>query len=196
MLTFQQVEADSNWWERQEQLPDYLIYHTKEWISFVQEAQNATPIFAEVRDGSSLVGHFVGLVISRFGVRILGSPFPGWATMYMGFNLEPEVPRWMALQGLERFAFRDLGCLHVEITDRLFTDEDGKRNGFTGRFFSSYETDLANSEEQLFDRMAPSCRRCVRKASKNGVVIEPPLDRQAGDCFGCFCSVAMPLSIV
>jgi hypothetical protein len=172
MLTFHQVEATPQWWERLAKYPDRLIYHTEEWIRFIQKARQATPVFAEIRDGSTQVGCFCGLISSRFGIRILGSPFPGWTTMYMGFNLEPHVPRWMALHALKHFAFHDLGCLHVEITDRFFSTEDGERAGFTEQFFNSYEIDLTKSEEQIFADMKPPCRTCIRKAQKSGVVIE------------------------
>jgi len=185
MLTFHQVEATPHWWARLEKFPDRLIYHTEEWIRFVEETQHATPVFADIRDGPCQVGCFCGLIISRFGVRILGSPFPGWTTMYMGFNLEPYVPRWMALQALKHFAFHDLGCLHFEVTDYLFMNEDGERCGLQKRFFHSYETDLRKSEEQIFSEMKSTCRTCIRKAHKNGVVIEESCgeDRFAEDYY-------------
>ncbi|HWH60048.1 MAG TPA: GNAT family N-acetyltransferase [Terriglobales bacterium] len=172
MLKLHQVNANPEWWRRLERFPDRLVYHTQEWIHFIAATQQATPVFAEVRDGSSCVGCFSGLMISRCGVRILGSPFQGWTTMYMGFNLEPEVPRWMALQALQHFAFQDLGCLHFEVTDRLSSVEDGERSGLKEHFFNSYTTDLRKSEEQIFAEMEPTCRTCIRKAQRNGVVIE------------------------
>jgi len=44
---------------------------------------------AELRDGNEVVGYFTGLTFARFGVRILGSSFPGWTTPYIGFTLLP-----------------------------------------------------------------------------------------------------------
>lgn len=131
---------------------------------------------AELREGASVLGYFCGLVFARFGVRILGSPFPGWTTSYMGFALESDVPRWMALQALERFAFKELGCLHFEVVDRYLTVDDGQRAGLPCRLTRSYETDLRQSEESLFSSMKGACRRCIRKAAREGVVIEEAKD--------------------
>jgi predicted N-acyltransferase len=125
-----------------------------------------------VWDGSARVGCFCGLIFSRFGIRILGSPFPGWATMYMGFNLEPGVPRLAALKALREFAFRELGCLHVEVTDRMLTPADGEQMRMDPQFFFSYESDLTRTEEQLFADMTSQCRGCIRKAEKCGLRIE------------------------
>jgi Acetyltransferase (GNAT) domain len=172
MLRFQQVQATPDWWEQLARFPDRLVYHTAEWIRFVEESQHATPVFADIFDGSCRVGCFCGLIISRLGIKILGSPFPGWTTMYMGFNLEPDVPRWMALDALKRFAFHDVGCLHFEVTDRPSMREDGEQSGLATHFFHSYETDLKKTEKQLFAELKPACRTCIRKAEKSGVVIE------------------------
>ena len=38
------------------------------------------------------------IAMSRFGVRILGSPFPGWTTLSMGFNLREGVSRRAATE--------------------------------------------------------------------------------------------------
>jgi hypothetical protein len=172
MLKLHQVNATPEWWGRLEQFPDRLTFHTEAWIRFIADTQNATPVFAEVCDGSSVVGCFHSLIIRRFGLRILASPFPGWATDYLGFNLQPDVPRWLALQALEHFAFNDLHCVYFEVADRLFTPEDVENVNLEHRISISYETDLAQSEDEIFAGMVSACRQCIRKAARCGVVIE------------------------
>jgi hypothetical protein len=174
MPRFHEVECSTHFWTRLEECADRTI--SREWVEFVAETQEARPVAAELREGGSVLGYFCGLVFSRFGVRILGSPFPGWTTSYMGFALRAEVPRWMALGALERFAFRDLGCLHFEVVDRHLTVEDGQRAGLPYRPTRSYETDLRESEGELARRMTSACRRCIRKAAREGVVIEEAKD--------------------
>ena len=97
--------------------------------------------------------------------------------MYMGFNLEPVVPRRLALQGLEKFAFHDLGCLHFEIADRLLAATDTMDCRLFPLIYHTYETDLTKTEQEIFAGMDSPCRRCIRKAAKSGVVIE----ESAGD---------------
>lgn len=180
MLKLHQVAATPEWWRRLAQFPDRLTFQTEEWIRFLADTQQATPVLAEVCDGSSVVGCFHSMAIQRFGLKILASPFPGWTTEYMGFNLQPEVPRWLALKALEDFAFRDVNCVYFEVADRLFTPEDGKRVDLEQRISTSYESDLARSENEIFAGMEGSCRRCIRKAARCGVVIE---EAEANDVF-------------
>jgi hypothetical protein len=175
MVRLLQIDCSTSFWTRLESFADRAI--TREWVEFIADTQQATPVAAEVRDGTSVLGYFCGLVFSRFGMRVLGSPFPGWTTSYMGFALEPGVPRWMALAALERFAFKDLSCLHFEIVDRHLTVEEGRQAGLPPhRLTPSYESDLRESEPALFARMTSACRRCIRKAEREGVVIEEAKD--------------------
>jgi len=140
---------------------DRTVFQTREWLNFVAETQNADPIIAELRQDGKLTGYFSGLTITRFGVKILGSSFPGWTTPYIGFNLLPGVSRAAALAAVEKMAWNALKCLHMEISDPCFNIEDGEGLGFACQFYTSYRTDLTKSEEELFNGMDSACRRCV-----------------------------------
>jgi hypothetical protein len=175
-LRFERLRLDEAPWNELARFNDRTVYQTYEWLNFVSETQNAEPVLASIREEVTTVGYFWGLIVRRFGVRILGSPFPGWTTLYMGFNLKPGISRSAVLRGLGSFAFRDLGCLHVEMSDRNFNFEDAAGTGFKCRAAFTYETDLTASEDDLFARMSPDCRNKIRKAQKSGVHIEEAAD--------------------
>ena len=152
---------------------DYNIFQSIDWINFVSHTQNAEPVFAIVKDGEVEVGRFTGLIIKKFGFRILGSSFPGWTTLYMGFNLDASVSVPDALNALENFAFIQLKCIHLEIFDRNISINDFQLAGYNYRLATSFEIDLSKSEEELLAAMKPkSCRYSIRKAEKLGVEIK------------------------
>jgi CelD/BcsL family acetyltransferase involved in cellulose biosynthesis len=158
-------------------LSDRVIYQTREWVTFLSQAQRAEPVVAAVQDGDRTVGWFTGLIVRRLGFRILGSPFAGWNSSYLGFTMVDEQYRRAAWTALPEFAFRGLGCHLVEVRDRgtPFGDLDGL--GFQhGRTFNTYTLDLAPSEDELFAGLTSACRRNVRKAGREGVVIEEATD--------------------
>jgi len=175
-MRFHSIPFSGADWKRMDTFPDRTVFQTREWLRFVSEAQNGTPVLAELRDGNEVLGYFTGLTFSKFGVKVLGSSFPGWTTPYIGFNLQPGVSRRDALAALEKFAWKDLKCLHMEVSDPNFTFEDGEGLGFKAEYYGSYRTDLTKSEEELFNGMQSACRRCVRKAEKSGVRIEEAHD--------------------
>jgi hypothetical protein len=168
-------------WKLLDSFGDRTVFQTRAWLEFIAESQGAAPIVAEVRDGSDVVGYFSGLTFSKFGMKVLGGSFPGWTTPYIGFNLKPGVSRRAALEALEKFAWDELKCLHLEVSDPHFTFEDGEGLGFTAEHYGSYRTDLTKPEEELFNGMDSACRRCVRKAEKSGVVIEEAHDLAFAD---------------
>src|SRR6266853_5451943 len=94
---------------------DRTVFQTREWVRFVAETQNATPVLAQLSEGGKVAGYFTGLTFTRLGVKVLGSSFPGWTTPYMGFNLVPGASRSAALAALEPAAWNDLKCLHMEV---------------------------------------------------------------------------------
>lgn len=175
------ISLDAANWEQLDQFEDRTVFQGRQWLRFVAETQNATPVLAELREGRELLGYFTGLTFSRFGVKILGSSFPGWTTPYMGFNLFPGVSRQAALAAVETMAWDRLKCLHMEISDPYFAVEDGKNLGFTCAFYTSYRNDLRLPEEELFKGMTPACRRCIRKSEKSGVTLEEAHDLAFAD---------------
>ena len=95
------VDLKSVNWQVLDSFQDRTVFQTREWVQFVGEAQRATPVLLEMTDNGKPVGYFTGLTMKRFGVRILGSSFPGWTTPYMGFNLIPGASRAAALEAVE-----------------------------------------------------------------------------------------------
>lgn len=168
-------------WHRLDQFEDRLIFQTRGWLKFLQKTQAAEPVLAAVQEAGRPVGYFTGLIVKKFGLKILGSPFKGWTTDYMGFNLPAGYPRRPVLAALDTFAFEKLGCHYVEVIDRQVRPDDYHDLAYTVQFPQSYEVDLSPGEAELFARMRSSCRRCIRKAHKSGVVIEQAHDLAFAD---------------
>jgi CelD/BcsL family acetyltransferase involved in cellulose biosynthesis len=182
VLKLERLEVDRVDWPTLDAFPDRLLFQTREWLDFVQRTQDAEPVVAAIRDDDgSVVGYFTGLIVRRFGLRILGSPFPGWTTSYMGFNLDDGADRTEAAEALVPFAFRQLRCLHLEFKDRFLQTEDLERRGFEQSPSRTFEVDLRPPEEELFGRMTSACRRAIRKSEKEGVVVEEASGEEFAD---------------
>lgn len=162
---------------------DHSIFQSVEWIRFIQETQGAKPVVAALRDGSETPGWFTGLMVKKCGISILGSPFPGWTTSYMGFNLEPGVMRSRVLEAFVDYAFHDLKCWHFELLDRRLETHEAEALELRYRSYAGLEIDLTRSVEQLFGSMSSACRRCIRKSEREGVAVEVADDTSFADEF-------------
>jgi hypothetical protein len=187
MLTFERLEATSTAWA--EDIKNYeanTVFQTPAWLSFVSDSQNAEPVVAALKQGGQTVGLFTGLMIKKWGLRILGSPFPGWTTSYMGLCLRSGIPRVLAVQSLRRFAFEELGCVHLEMMDRNLTFAELNLLGFEHRSFNGFQVDLTPTEAEIFGNMSKkSCQYSIRKAERDGVIIEEAHD---GEFVEDYCS--------
>ena len=155
-----------------DEFDDRVFTQREPWLKFLSSFVPGEVVYAGLYKNGRQVGTFSGIMFKRAGVRILGSPFPGWTTPYMGFNLMPDVPRAAALDALQDFAFRQLGCLHLEVSDRYLDVNDGLQLGFSYRISGGYLSDLTKTEDQIWAEMTSACRRAIRKSDKSGVVVE------------------------
>lgn len=177
-MTMEMHVVENPPWDEIYKLPDYTLFQSKEWIEFVAESQNAFPVVAEINEGSNRLGWFLGLRLKKLGIKILGAPFPGWTTSYMGFVLSEHVPRVEALKALIAFSKKTLKCAQIELMDRHLTEADAKAAGFRYRLFNGFEVDLSDGENMLLSRMAPSTRRNIRKAEREGISVVPADDEK------------------
>lgn len=181
MLRLERLHPERVDWRRLDAFDDRVVFQTREWLAFVAETQHAEPVVAEVHNGSTTVGYFTGLVVRRFGFRILGSPFPGWTTSYMGFNLEDGVPRRQTVEALFKFAFEELRCVHVELRDRRIELDDVMGLQIEHTPWPGFEVDLSPSEEEIWLRFKSTLRTAIRKAEKTGVTVEEAADLTFAD---------------
>jgi len=175
------IELETANWDELDRFPDRTVFQTREWLQFLRETQKAQPVLVELNQDGQVAGYFSGLIVNKFGLRVLGSSFPGWTTPYIGFNLVAGASRAEALKVVETLAWDTLKCLHMEVSDPYFSIDDGKNLGFTCGAYVSYRTDLRLAETELFNGMESACRRCIRKAEKSGVSIEEAHDLQFAD---------------
>ncbi|HEY3181435.1 MAG TPA: GNAT family N-acetyltransferase [Gaiellaceae bacterium] len=162
---------------------DRVVFQTREWLTFLERTQRGQAIVAAVEVDGEAAGYFTGVVVRRGGLPILGSPFPGWTTDWMGFNLVDGVSRAVVASALPHFAFGVARCLHVEFRDRRLRDEDVRGLGFSRREVRTFELDLARSDDELLRGMTSACRRAIKKAERVGVVVEEARDEGFADAY-------------
>jgi hypothetical protein len=170
-------------WVELDRYPDRTVFQTRPWLRFLELTQRARPVVAEVRRGSTGIGWFTGAMISRLGLRVLGSPLRGFTTSYMGFNLPPGEDRAALLAPLRDFAFRELQCIHCEVMDRHMPTFDGVPLGYVQSTLDGYEVDLTSPKELILSRMNQARRHAVRRAPRNGVTVEIARGKDFADEF-------------
>jgi CelD/BcsL family acetyltransferase involved in cellulose biosynthesis len=165
---------------------DAEVYHTAAWLEFLAATQGAEPVIAVVSIDGRPVGYFVGAIVRRLGVRVLGSPLRGWGTQCMGFLLDDGVDRRAVADALIPFAFHELRCLHVELADRKLSKEHMEGSKYAVELGTSYSIDLTKSEDALLQAMQPKTRQKIRKALRGQLRVDDTTDAAFADEFHAF----------
>jgi len=168
--------------EVNEAFREYLtLFQTPVWLKFIKNTQGADPVIIALMQDGCIAGYFIGCMVKKFGIRILGSPFPGWTTGYMGFCLSNAISPEKALFAVTDYAFHKLGCMHIEIMDKDINLSQfyaiSKKYPLSHRIFGTFEIDLTQSPDILLGKMNQNRRRNLKAAKKNGITIEEaPMD--------------------
>lgn len=173
MFTFQRVALEN--------IPDSELYAfsgkyiftTREWLSFVAETQGGEEAILRIERDGELIGFLYGRIVSKFGIRIFGSPFSGWSTCYMGLDL-CEGDKLAVIREASSYIVRELGCLYAEIIDRDITVQAAEAAGMKAVPVDTLQLDFAPDEpdEQLMARCKTKCRNTIRQFEKRGAALE------------------------
>jgi len=181
MITFHKIDTGDVPWQELDQYDDRSVFQTLPWLNFVAESQGAEPLIVKIVETGKTLGYFTGLIVKKLGIKILGSPFNGWTTTYMGFNLLPDASEHEILEAFPEFVFNELGCRILQISERRFTEMEFSNSSYSVINYRNLEIDLTKSEDELFSKMASAKRRGIRKASKSGISIEEVSDIDFAD---------------
>lgn len=156
--------------------PRKSVNTTKEWIEFIQEDSKADPYILEISENGKLVGFFSSLIVKKFGVKIVGSPFPGWSTVYMGLDVYNEALKSEILKDLVPFIMKDTGCLYLQITDRDISAEElesiKKQFGATIEYAETLELGIEGDDALQYKKMKSDCRNFIKQFERRGATIE------------------------
>ena len=87
MYEFERVDFNNIDSNKYNSFADKSIFTTKEWIRFIEDDSDAEPIIIKILQDKGFIGYFSALAVRKFGIKIIASPFNGWSTCFMGFDI-------------------------------------------------------------------------------------------------------------
>ena len=172
MISFEPLNMVEIDWDEVAALGEVNIFQSSSWLKFLSDTHQAIPLIAAIKSDGHRIGYFTGVIVKKYGIKILGSPFRGLGTYFMGFNLAPGYSRQSVLQSFPNFAFKELGCHYLEIIDPEMCLDGWDGHAYGTECLNWFVIDLTPSEDKLFSRMESSGRNCIRKAIRSGVSTE------------------------
>ena len=172
MYEFQRIPIESLDREEFDTIPGKSVFTSIPWIHFIESDKRATPLIIRISIDGSYLGYFSGLIFIRIGIRIIGSPFRGWSTCFMGLDLLSNEHRVLIIPELIRYLFVQFGCSFIEITDRHLTMEQARDMQCRVVPVRTLELDINKNNDELFMHMKTDCRNFIRQFERRGANLE------------------------
>ena len=162
------------------------VFTTLPWLQYLLEDNKGSQLILIriTKNDKDFVGYFTGILIRKFGIRIIGSPFRGWSTCYMGFDLKCADEKLAVLRELKDYLFREYRCLYMEITDRDIKMEEAQKE-YRVKIADTLELRIDRTDEELFSVFKTDCRNFIRQFERRGAVLEiaEPVDEFAEEYY-------------
>lgn len=162
--------------------PSKTIYHTYEWLEFIEESQGLEKVIYEIVMKDKIVGYLPGFIIKKGPIKIFGSPFPGWTTTYMGPLLDDTVPQQLFFKEFKNLMEKER-YHYAELCNRVLDVKIAKKENFIIEEGVTYVSEIKSNPEEILSSYSKSARKCVRRAMRNGLVVETTADSSFVDYY-------------
>lgn len=150
---------------------DQTIFQTSLWIQFLIIDQNIKPVILKIYENEDLKGVFVGGIIKKFGIKILGSPFEGWLTPDMGFIDINNLNFMEAISSVKKYAFNNLNVHFIRIISKNINDNDVSE--LDNIYYSkTLVLDLKKNSEELLKSFTKRGRKSIRQSGRKGAIFK------------------------
>lgn len=184
MIRFVQLAArPTDWDELIRRYDTKTLFHESAWLDHVQSIYpGGRVVYFEIRDGGETLGYHCALRVTKLMVPIYGSPLGGTGTNYMGPLVSKEVDQRRLIRGLAALV-GPRHCLHLELSHFWLDPGIMREAGFRVEPGVTHLIRLPATVEEAWGMLRSEARNRVRKAERNGVVVERADDPALADHF-------------
>jgi hypothetical protein len=148
------------------------LFHEGAWLDHIQTIHpQGRIVYYEIRDDSGRLGFHCALRITRMMIPIHGSPLGGTGTNFMGPLVNEDVDQEELIHALLRL-FGPRHFLHLELSNPWLNRSVMEKAGFEVQETVTHICRLPGDVDAAFASLSTEARNRVRKAKKNGVVVE------------------------
>lgn len=175
MFTFTRVDYTKIDIDEYYSTHDKSVFTTIPWMNYLLEDNpGSVPVVIRITQNERFAGYFTGLLVKKLGVKILGSPFRGWSTCFMGVETIDELEQ-DAIVGLykelQKFLMKEYKCQYMSISDRKLSVDLAEKH-FRTISTDTLELHINRTDDELFKVFKTDCRNFIRQFERRGAILE------------------------
>ena len=163
--------SDEAWDESISRFDSSMLYQQSPWLNFLRETQNAALVRFRILDAGKLIGYFAGLIQTKGGFSVLGSPLTAWKTPDMGPSVNRGFDQAGFLRAIDRLC-QERRIQLVQIGNPILDPDIMRRMGYTVATWTVFSIPLSSNEQAMWAAISGKCRNRIRKALKSGLTVE------------------------
>ena len=170
-IQVEEVPLD-RWDEVVQTFPGHTVFQRSPWLSAIADAYDVDPLLLVARRDGRCEAVWPSLVQKVGPFRVVGSPRPGWCTVYLGplFREDADVPALLSAF-MQHPPLRRASYTFCKVSSPG-RPVDLEPHGFEHlRDYRTYIVDLQKSEEDLWSALEKRCRKMVRKGARAGLTV-------------------------
>jgi len=182
-MQFQRIESTitkKEWNDIVWQYENKTIYHTYEWLEFIEESQNLKKIIYEIKYQDKIVGYLPGFPIKKGPIKIFGSRFAGWMTPYMGPLMSNDFPQNVFFKEFKKLMKKE-GFHYAELNNRFLDIEIARNEKYLITEGITHIAEIKATPEEILKSFQKRTARYTRSALKSDLLVEHTLDRSFVD---------------
>lgn len=162
---------DHEWDKIVQTYSNATVFHFSCWHKVLQHSFPGQVIRLNILREGEVIGHWCGLLLNKYGMKVFGAPLPGSSTDYMFPLFQKKIEVNDFLNSLFNWA-KEKKIAHIELGGDFFMKSNLVSNQYKIRPATTYRVDLTDGEETVWRRIKPAMRNKIRKAWKKYVEIK------------------------
>ena len=157
------------------------LFHETAWLDHMQSIHpKGKVLYYQILDKGECIGYFCAFQIYKTIVKILGSPLGGTGTNFLGPIVNYDTDQTSLVSAIRNLVLNSR-LTHLEIAHEWLDSNIMQQAGFEIHADVTHMCEIPDNEEAAWGLLKSSCRNRVRKAEKNGLVIELTTDQSLAD---------------
>ena len=149
----------------------HSVFSSKAWLNFLTYEVGGKFIGVCIKGSNGSTHYFFGILFKKLGLKIIGSPFPGWGTSYMGIVGENSLSKGL-ISSLFTYLFNKYSVHYIETVSQLKADEIKSFDSYQVSEIPSLLLPINEGIESLYGRLKGDCRTFLRQFNTKGGVLK------------------------
>jgi len=172
-MKFEKIEeVPSDWDNLIKNFQSKTLFHELFWHKHILSIyKNSRMVYYSISEDGKIVGYFCGLVIKKFGLKIMGSPLKGTGTNYMGPLINTNVDQSKFIKAFINMCKKEK-IAYSEISNDILNPEVMQSYKFRTYYNVTHLVTITDNEDTMLKNMKSTGRNRLKNALKNNLQVE------------------------